>query len=199
MKISKPNSLKQNLLGTLETALFIQKGASRFSHDNKSLLKSFLIPVLLLPMTLITVFYAHPHGELANGATQILAAIYTLRLFVYLGLYLGFVYFMAKTLDKTSEFKQFVTANNWLTLPAAIAMLPLLALFLNGSHSWEEIYPMMVVVTLYSYAYSGFMIAHIMRIPYEMAAFIAISGMAIHQGSLTALKWAAVQTVYFIS
>ena len=193
------NSIKQNALGALETALFLKKGAARFSNDHKSLKQSFLIPLLLLPLTLITVFYAHPHEQLADGATQILATIYTLRLFVYLGLYLGFVYFMAKTLDKTKEFKRFVTANNWLTLPAAIAMIPLLLLFLNGSHSWAEIYPMMVVVTLYSYAYSGFMIAHLMRIPYEMAGFIAIAGMAIHQTSLTAIKWAAVQTIHFMS
>ena len=190
---------KQNLLASLEIALFLKKGATRFSSDQKSLKRSFLIPIMLLPLTLITVFYAHPSGQLADGATQILAIIYTLRLFVYLGLYLGFVYFMAKTLDKTSEFKRFVTANNWLTLPAAAAMLPLLGLFLNGSHSWAEIYPMMVMVTLYGYAYSGFMVAHIMRIPYELACFIAIAGMAIHQSSLSAIKWAAVQTLYFMS
>lgn len=193
------NSIKQNALGALEISLFLKKGANRFSSDNKSLKQSFLIPILLLPVTLITVFYAHPDGQLADGATQILAMIYTLRLFVYLGLYLAFVYIMAKTLDKTAEFKRFVTANNWLTVPAACAMLPLLLMFLSGSHNWAEIYPMMVVVTLYSYAYSGFMIAHIMRIPYELAGFIAIAGMAIHQSSLTALKWAAVQTIYLIS
>ena len=196
---TQTNSIRQNALAALETALFIKKGATRFSSNSKSLKQSFLIPVLLLPMTLITVFYAHPDGQLAGEATQILAIIYTLRLFAYLGIYLGFVYFMAKTLDKTAEFKRFATANNWLTLPAAVAMLPLLYLFLNGSHSWTEIYPMMVIVTLYSYAYSGFMVAHIMRIPYELAGFIAIAGMAIHQTSLTALKWAAVQTLSLIS
>lgn len=199
MRVTNKNSIQQNALASLEIALFLKKGARRFSNDTASLKCSFLIPILLLPLTLITVFYAHPSGELADGATQILAVIYTLRLFVYLALYLGFVYFMAKTLDKTAEFKRFVTANNWLTLPAAAIMLPLLAMFLNGSHSWTEIYPMMIMVTLYSYVYSGFMVAHIMRIPYELAGFIAIAGMAIHQTSLSALKWAAIQTMYFIS
>lgn len=191
--------LKNNLLGTLEIALFLKKGADRFSSDSNNFKTSFLIPILLLPLTLVTVFYAHPSGQLADGATQILAIIYTLRLFISLGIFLGFVYMMAKTLDKAKEFKRFATANNWVTLPATIAMLPLLLLFLNGSHSWAEIYPMMVVVTLYSYAYTGFLIAHVMRIPYELAAFMAVAGMAIHQSSLTALKWAAVQTISFIS
>lgn len=193
--------MKANALAALEAALFLKKGAIRFTSDTKNLKLSFIVPLLLLPITLITILSAHPHGQenLADGATQILAIIYTLRLFIYLGVYLGFVYFMAKTLDKAEDFKRFVTANNWLTLPAAIAMLPLLFLFLNGSHSWTEIYPMMVMVTLYSYAYSGFIIAHIMRIPYEMAAFIAIAGMAIHQTSLSAVKWMAVQTIYLVS
>ena len=191
--------LKKNLLGTLEIALFLKKGADRFSSNHKNFKTSFLIPILLLPLTLVTVFYAHPAGQLADGATQILAIIYTLRLFISLGLFLGFVYMMAKTLDKAKEFKRFATANNWVTLPATIAMLPLLLLFLNGSHSWAEIYPMMVIVTLYSYAYTGFLIAHVMRIPYELAAFMAVAGMAIHQSSLTALKWAAVQTISLVS
>ena len=199
MKNKYENTWKQNLLGAIETALFLRKGSQRFSSDIKSLKQSFLIPVLLLPMTLITVFYAHPHGELADGATQILAIIYTLRLFIYLGLFLGFVYLMTKSMDRSEDFKRFATANNWLTLPAAFAMLPLLALFLSGSHSWEEIYPMMVVVTLYAYAYTAYMATYVLRIPCELAGFIAIAGMAIHQSSLTALKWAAVQTIHLIS
>ena len=191
--------IKNNLLGTLEIALFLRGGVDRFQPTNKNFKTSFLIPILLLPMTLATVFFAHPAGELADGATQILAIIYTLRLFLSLGLFLGFVYIMAKTLDKTNEFKRLATANNWITIPAAVAMLPLLAMFLSGSHSWTEIYPMMVCITLYSYAYSGFMIAHVMRIPYELAGFMAIAGMVIHQSSLSFMKWAAVQTISLIS
>ncbi|NCT40558.1 MAG: hypothetical protein GW778_02715 [Alphaproteobacteria bacterium] len=193
------NTFKQNALAALETALFLKKGAKRFSSDSKSLKQSFLLPIMLLPITLIIVFYAHPDGKLADGATQILAIIYTLRLFIYLGLFLGFVYLMTKSMDRAEDFKRFATANNWLTLPAAGAMLPLLCLFLNGSHSWAEIYPMMVVVTLYAYAYTAFMATYVLRIPYELAGFIAIAGMAIHQSSLTALKWAAVQTITLIS
>ena len=193
------SGVKQNILGTIEISLLLGKGAERFSYDTKNTYLSFIIPLLLLPLTLITVFYAHPNGQLADGATQILTAIYTLRVFVHLGLYLAFVYTMSKTLGKASEFKRFITANNWLTLPAAIAMTPLLALFINGSHSWQEVYPMMVVITLYSYVYSGFMIAKVLKIPYELAGFIAVAGMAIHQTSLTALKWAAIQTISMIS
>lgn len=199
MNLKAQKRMKQNLLGAMEIALFLRKGAERFSCDNKSLKQSFLIPILLLPMTLIAVFTAHPQGELADGATQILAIIYTLRLFVYLALFLGFVYIMAKTMDRMNDFKRFATANNWLTLPAALLMLPLLMMYLGGNHPWSEIYPMMVVITLYSYAYTAFMATYVLRIPYELAGFIAIAGMAIHQSSLSALKWAAVQTVYLIS
>ncbi|MFK7839838.1 MAG: hypothetical protein AB8B83_05850 [Bdellovibrionales bacterium] len=190
---------KNNALAALETALFISKGPTRFSSDTKSLKRSFIIPLLLLPITLITVITAHPHGELANGATQILMAIYTLRLFVYYAVFLGFVYWIAKKLDRDDAFKRFATANNWLSLPATIAILPLLLLFLNGSNTWADIYPMMVIITLYAYAYTAFMASYVLRIPVEMAGFIAISGMAIHQTSLSMIKTIAVQTLNFMS
>lgn len=190
--------IRQNLLGCLETALFMSSGAQRFRADRKDMMKSFAIPALLLPFTLLTVLSAHPSALNATAA-NILIAIYTLRLFIYLGLFLGFVYTMAKTMDKEDDFFRFATANNWLTIPAAALMLPLVVSFINGVYTWDEIYPMMVLITLYSYAYTAFMAAHVMRIPMELASFIAIAGMAIHQTSLGVLKWAAVSVIQLIA
>jgi len=191
--------IRSHLLGCLEVALLMKSGIGRFSASQKSLKSSFLIPVILLPLTIFTVLAAHPHDDLSTSTSQILAVIYALRLFVYLGLFLGLVYTMAKTMDQMEDFYRFATANNWLALPAAMMLLPLLGLFMGGQYSWEEIYPLMVVVTLYSYVYTGFMAMHTFRLPWEMGGFIAIAGMAIHQTSLHALKWAAVQTLYLVS
>jgi hypothetical protein len=195
----KRRSLSQTLLGTLEIALFMPRGAKRFGGSVKEFKKSFLIPLMILPLTLITVLAAHPSGNLAPETAQILMAIYSLRLFVYLGLFIGIVYFMAKSLDRLDGFHRFVVANNWLTLPAAVLTAPLLIAFMNGYYSWAEVYPLMVMITLYSYAYTAFMAVHVLRVPWEMAAFIMVMGMAIHQTSLDVLKWAAMNTVYLIS
>lgn len=191
--------LKNHLIGCLEAALFMPVCAKRFNSSSKAMKKSFLIPFMILPITLITVLSAHPHADITGGTQTLLMVIYSMRLFIYLGVFFGIVYFMAKNMNRLEQFNQFVTANNWLTLPAAILTLPLLIAFINGYYSWADIYPLMVCITLYSYAYTGFMVTHILRIPWELACFIMVIGMAVHQTSLDVLKWAAVQTVYLIS
>ncbi|MCB9983532.1 MAG: hypothetical protein H6861_07670 [Rhodospirillales bacterium] len=195
----KQGEIRQNLLGCLETALFMRAGLARFCPSRESMMKSFIIPLILLPLTLITVLSAHPAGALSADSMQILAIIYSLRLFVYLGAFLAFVYAMARTMDKLEDFYRFATANNWLAIPAAVLMTPLLILFLNGHYQWTEVYPLMVVITLYSYAYTAFMAMHVMRVPAELGVFIAIAGMAIHQTSLGLLKVVAVGFIQMIA
>lgn len=194
----KSEDIKQSLLGSLEIALFMKGGARRFQTDASSMKKSFLIPIMLLPLTLAMVLGAHPNA-LTPTSAQILAVIYSLRLFVYLGAFLGFVYYMARTMDKLDDFHRFATANNWLTIPAAALMLIPVSLFLNGIYTWQEIYPAVVLITLYSYAYNAFMAARVMRIPVEMASFIAITGLIINHNALGLLKWAAVNTLNFLA
>lgn len=189
----------RNLLGSLEIALFMQSGAGRFCATRAAMMKSFAIPALLLPVTLAAVFTAHPDGALSAASMQILALIYALRVFVYLGLFLGLVYLMTDKLARKDAFYRFAVANNWLAIPAAVLSAPLLLMYWSGAHPWSEIYPLMVAVTLYSYACTAFMATFVLRIPAELACFIALSGIAIHQTSLAALKWAAVQVVYLIS
>ena len=194
-----PKSIKNNLLGCLETALFMRGAEKRFCTSKEAMKKSFIIPLALLPLTLITVFSAHPGGALDKTSMQFLAVIYSLRLFVYLGLFLAFVYSMARTMDKLDDFYRFATANNWIAIPAALLITPLLIAFMNGHYAWAEVYPLIVFITLYSYAYTAFMAMHVMRIPMELACFIAIAGMAIHQTSLGVLKWAAVNVIQLIA
>ena len=195
----KQGEIRQNLLGCLETALFMRSGAQRFCPSRNSMIKSFMVPLILLPLTLVTVLSAHPDEALSASSMKVLAIIYSLRLFVYLGLFLAFVYAMARTMDKLDAFYRFATANNWLTLPAAFLLAPLVLMFINGHYEWTDIYPLMVFITLYSYAYTAFMVTHVMRIPMELACFIAICGMAIHQTSLDILKWAAVGFIQLIA
>jgi len=195
----KRGEISQNLLGCLETALFMRGGSERFCSSRKAMMKSFIIPIVLLPLTLITVLSAHPEGALSASSMKALILIYSLRLFIYLGVFLTIVYTMARTMDKLEEFHRFATANNWLTIPAAVLITPLVMAFMNGYYEWAEIYPLMVFITLYSYAYTAFMVAHVMRLPMELAGFVAIAGMAIHQTSLDFLKWAAVSFIQMIA
>lgn len=189
--------LRQNLLGSLEIALFMRRGTKRFADCAGSMKKSFIIPGLALPLTLAMVLGAHPE-DLGNGISNILIAIYSLRLVMYLGLFLGLVYFAAKKMDKLSRFYRFATANNWLMLPAVLFMIVPVLGMITGHYSWAEIQPLVIITTFYSFACTGFMITHIMRVPWEIAGFAAVTGLAIHQTSLDMLKWAAVNAVYLV-
>lgn len=196
----KKGEIRQNLLGCLELALFMASGTARFSSSRDALKKSFAVPLLFLPLSVATVLAAHPAaGEMDSGSVQILAIIYALRLFVYLGLFLGLVYMMALKMDRLEGFYRFATANNWLVLPAAAMMLPLSLAFMAGHYSFAEVYPLMVFITLYSYACTAFMAAHALRIPMELACFVAVAGMAIHQSALHALKFMAANTLMMMS
>lgn len=196
----KKEEIRANLLGCLEIALFMPQGAKRFSSSPAALKKSFIVPLLFLPLSVATVLAAHPAASaLDDGSAQILALIYALRLFVYLGLFLGLVYMMAQKMDRIEGFYRFATANNWLVLPVAALMLPLSLSFMAGNHSFADIYPLMVFITLYSYACTAFMAAHALRIPMELACFVAIAGMAIHQSALHVLKFAAAGTLMMMS
>jgi hypothetical protein len=194
----KKGEIRQNLLGCLETALFMHSGAKRFSASKDSMKRSFIIPLLALPLTLATVLAAHPHDDLTQGTANILIAIYSLRLALYLGVFLGLVYFFAKNTDRLDSFYRFATANNWLVLPTIVFMAPLVAMFLAGHYSWTDIQPLLVIITLYSYAYMAFMATHVMRVPWELATSLVIAGMAIHQTSLDLLKWAAINAVSLV-
>ena len=191
--------IHQNLLGCLEIALFMRAGADRFKTSAPMMKKSFLIPVVLLPLSLAFVLSAHPEGVLDTLSMQIIAIVYALRLFIYLAAFLGVVYLMARSLDRLEDFSRFAIANNWLTIPAAALMLPLSILQMSGHYSFSEVYPLMVFITLYSYAYTAFMATHILKIPAELACCLAIIGMAINQTSLQLLKTTAANAFMLMS
>lgn len=197
------HEIRQNLLGCLEIALFMPKGAQRFAADKQTMTRSFLIPLFFLPVSVAIVLCAHP-AALDTGSMQVIGLIYALRLFVYLGAYLALVFTMTKFLNETAEehtqdFYRFATANNWLMIPAAALMAPLAISFLSGNHEWAEIYPLMVFIALYSYAYTAFMAARVLSIPMEMAVFVSIAGMAIHQTSLGLIKQVMVSVLQMIA
>ncbi len=184
--------IRQNLLGCLEIALFMPKGSERFAADKEAMTRSFLIPLLFLPISIAVVLSAHP-GALDAGSMQVMGGIYAMRLFVYLGAYLALIFAMTKVLNESAEdhlqdFYRFATANNWLTIPAAMLMAPLVLSYMSGNHEWGDIYPLMVFIALYSYAYTAFMAARVLRIPMELAVFVSVAGMAIHQTSLDVIK-----------
>ena len=44
----------------------------------------------------------------------------------------------------------------------------------SGAYGWEDLYPFVVCVSVYTYAFTAFMAAYVLRIPWELAGFIAM-------------------------
>lgn len=179
---------KRNLLGVLEVALFMPVARTRFGDTKEEAIRSFLVPVLLFPLTWFAANMV-PHGGAAGGSSHIIALLYVLRMAAVWAVFFGTVYWIAREVDRRKYFYQFVIASNWLTVPATAVFIPVAWMLLAGTHTWQELYPFMVCLILYTYAFTGFMAAYVLRIPWELAGFIVFLGMSVNNGTLDLVTW----------
>lgn len=182
------NEIKRNLLGSLEVALFMPVARTRFGDTRDEAIRSFIVPILLFPLTLMAV-YMFPQAELAGNSGHTIALLYSLRMAAMWGIFFGAVYWITKEIDRKKHFYQFVIATNWLTVPSTIVFLPVAWMLLSGIHTWQELYPFMICLMLYTYAFTAFMAAYILRVPWELAGFVVILGMCVNDSTMDILNW----------
>lgn len=189
MKQSKTsNEILRNLLGCLEVALFMPVARTRFGDSADEALRSFIVPVLLFPLTILVVYF-YPKPELANDSVAILTLLYSLRMVLIWAAFFGTVYWITREVDRKKYFYQFVIASNWLTVPATVIFLPVAWMLFIGAYSWGELYPFMMCLILYTYAFTAFMASYVLRVPWELAGFIVFVSMALNSNSLDVLYW----------
>ena len=179
--------IKRNMLGGLEIALFMPIGRTRFGESRDEAIRSFIVPALLFPLTLLAV-YLSPRGGGIDSANMI-SLLYSLRMLAVWVVFFGTVYWIARETDRKKYFYKFVIASNWLTVPASIVFIPVLWLLMNGTHTWQELYPFMICLLLYTYAFTAFMAAYVLRMPWELAGFITFIGMCVNDSTLKVLHW----------
>ena len=177
---------KRHLLGALEIALFMPEARARFNNDYNEARRSFLIPLLLFPLTLLLIYFS---PESAHKSAGNLALLYGLRLLINWAVFLGVVYMIARKINRKDYFLPFVTANNWITMPTTAAFLPVIWMMTTGSHSWEELYPFMVCLLFYGYGCTAYIAAQTLRIPWELAGFIAVLAMTVNESTLNLVDW----------
>lgn len=180
--------VKRNLLGCLEIALLMRKGRDRFGNDYDEAMRSFIVPILLSPVVLLVIML-YPAPEISEISRSTLALVYALRMFAVMALFLGAVWWIVGELDRREYFLQFVTAMNWLSVPATVVILPALYLVFSGMYSWQEIYPITAVLVGYSYLFTGFMAAYVLRIPLELAGFITFLSYVVNTHTLEIMNW----------
>ncbi|NCC22186.1 MAG: hypothetical protein EOM26_06955 [Alphaproteobacteria bacterium] len=182
----EPGEIKRNLLGSLEVALFMPQAAKRFSSSYEAMLRSFIVPVLLFPASAMLVFL---EPELDGIPANWLSLVLSLRIWICMAAFIGIVWLICKHTDRKQHFCQFVTASNWLSVPATVAALPILAFLGTGAYSWAEMELPLIAVGAYTYAFTGYMAAVVLRIPIELGWFVAIMGMMIDDSSLEVSGW----------
>jgi len=177
----------RNLIGVLEIALFMPAARTRFGDTKDEAIRSFLVPVLLFPLTMLGV-YMIPQA-MVDGSAHTIALLYGLRTVAVWGLFFGAVYWIARQVNRMEHFYQFVIASNWLALPATLVFIPIGWMLLAGLHTWAELYPFMMCLIIYTYAFTGFMASCVLRIPWELAGFIVFIGMFVNDSTLSLLHW----------
>lgn len=184
----KKNEIKRNLIGSYEISLFMPSAQKRFGNTADEALRSFVIPILLFPLTILAL-YASSQSASSVESAHILSLIYSLRLVASWGVFFGTVYFIAKHCDREKHFYRFVIASNWLTIPVTAVFAPVAWLVLSGAYHFQELYPFTLCIIGYSYLFTAFMSSHILKIPYELAAFIVIVGVSIDNSTTEIVEW----------
>ncbi len=171
--------IKRSLLGCFEVVLFMRAGVERFEGTREAAIRSFLIPLFLLPVTLLALI------ALSEGfSASLLLSLHTIRIVLSVVLFFAAVYFLSKQYDRGKYFYKFVTVANWINIPSMILVMPIVfALFVQGV-DMESMKVYAVFITMLGYVYSAFIITHCFRFPWEMGGFIAIIGLAIDQNLL---------------
>lgn len=180
--------IKRNLLGCLEIALLMRRGRDRFGDNYDEALRSFIVPILVSPVILLVIML-YPAPEISAVSRSALALMYALRMFAVTALFLGAVWWIVGELDRREYFLKFVTASNWLSVPATIMILPSLYLTFSGLYTWEELYPFTCMAMAYSYFFTAFMAAYVLRIPMELAGFITFIGYIVNTQTLNIMHW----------
>tara|TARA_R110002072_G_scaffold71113_3_gene170915 strand:- start:41 stop:610 length:570 start_codon:yes stop_codon:yes gene_type:complete len=169
---------KQNLLGCLEIFLFMPNGVERFSNTRGDAIKSFIIPLALLPIVMAVMV-----AMSAGFSITTLLSLHLIRMIVTIALFLSVVYFLSKQFERNQYFHRFLIVSNWSNIPGMIMTLPILAALIFG-YDMAELESYAIFITIVGYVYSAFIITHCFRLPWEMGGFIAIVGLAIDQNLL---------------
>lgn len=179
-------------MGALELALFMPQAVERFGSDFQSMLKSFLVPLAMMPLTYIGLYLSHhEQPEIAHLPYSQVVVLFLIKAIVVMGLSFAIIYAFAKFYDKKDYFFRTITAGNWSGIIPTLLFLPILVSMWSGYHSWDEAYPIAVVFAVYTYVISAFLLTHCLKIPWEMGGFLAICLLAVNETAYDVLYWFA--------
>lgn len=164
--------IKNALWGCLEIPLYLKQGTTRFLGTKEALKRSFLIPLLLIPVTL----FCLPSEMMYDGkpiAWQ--ANLMFLQTIIGTSLFGAVLYFFKAKHVTVTDILKCVTCYNWLSLPAFIVSIPVILLGVFEINAWVDVSAMLLLITLYNYSFLAFMIANVLRIHILLGLAFAIT------------------------
>ncbi|MBX2834955.1 MAG: hypothetical protein KTR28_08295 [Micavibrio sp.] len=178
----KPSEFKSNLLGAFEIFLFMNSGFNRFSPSRSDMFKSFIWPLLILPLAVYGAIM------LMGGDEPIiaLALLHTLRMLIVFALSLGLIVVFCKQYERQDFFYKFITISNWFELIFFVLVSPILVLLMSGM-SAESLQSYALFITIAAYAYSAYIITQSLRIPWQLGGCLSIGFLLLDQTGFDAL------------
>lgn len=171
-----------HLKAAAETLLFLRSGVDRFDTSKRAAWISMLIPLLLTVAGVMLIQAIPPLGaEDVDSFT--LGMVTVLNAVVSLGLFLAVMYGIARLRDKREAFPPLVTASNWVGLMFSILSLPVIALHLSDAITRQTFEDLSIWILIYGYAVTGFIIWRCLRLPWELAAALAVFTLFINESS----------------
>lgn len=162
------DEIRNALRGCLEIPLYLKTGATRFVGTKAAFKRSLLVPLLLI----LVIIYAIPGPPIYEDKS--FDWQFTL-MFVQVSLgtaaFGAVTYFFRGRGVTLEDYLKCMTGYNWLSLSAFVVNIPLILLAVLGINTWDDVFAMMILVTIYSYSFLAFMIIYTLRI----TIFIGVS------------------------
>ncbi len=143
--------IKKKLTGAFELVLLASRGVEKFTGTKEEALKSFIIPILLVPFSLWFAFIYPPKGMEEGYPAEAIFAYVVARYFITLIFTLAAVSFVAKLLKRQDRFWLFVEATNWASVAMSFIMIPFMMAAIFGVFPREEMDRIIAILEIYGY------------------------------------------------
>ena len=175
--------VKENIIGSFEIMLFMPAGVERFESSKSAGLRSFAIPVLLMPFSFFVWL-----SKVGESSAALVLGLNIVAAVLGIALFLGVVYLISKQYERQDNFWKFVNVNNWMAIPGFILASPLVFLIAVGGdlEAWNSYF---IFVLILKYIYTGFVVTYAFKLPWEMAGFVAVLAFSIAYNLIQAVDY----------
>ena len=164
---------KAHWLGIFELALFISNGAERISARRSAGLVSFSVPVVIMLLDFIPLLI-NPTERLGARSFTELLVLFTPILVPVVAVQTLIIFAVLRFAGTQERFWPTIGAVNCLSLAPFALSYVLYILIMLEAHTWQELYPLLLIIEFYGVAIAAFAITTIGRIPWELAGAAAL-------------------------